>query len=657
MSRSVIDAFKGLNVGSAADASDHEAIYEVSYQYLSKVKQFKDLEAFHNCLVSLINTDKYYKALNLINEVPAEIHQEYPLEKAYVYYKTGNTDLLRAVYDTTINSSGLSQVLLRALKHVMAQSCYQNGDVAFALELYHELISSNAIDSQIDLACNERAILSQLLLKTTSSQKPILDLADSAASYDFIFNNALIELAKGNLARSLDLLNSALDLCKTQNMDADPADLALELTPITLTIAYIYQVTGREEKAIDVLENLDLVDITDLMLQLIVKNNLISVKPAYDNVNYNSRELNYQYNLHHLRLKLTKSQSKVLLKNHLLLSYQTNTLSNQSNYVSNRFIQQFAAESGGDLTPLVYKVLLKLNITFEDIETPEYNRAVSRKLFRFANSELEKNEASDILVVAALLLVAINSKVSKYDQSCLVLEKLVAIELASSNGPLHGSIFESLVEVYELLNGARKLSDLYKALVSKFKSLSVETIRENDSLYKFILAVAVKLLTVNLDAYSVELLNLLSTVKESDVVASLLHSSTEGLLPVEELECDADVEDLLAVNVEELAPALPVPTVKKIRQPDFKVKKNTTKPKFSKHKFFKHASEFDPEKDLDSERWLPMKLRSYYKPSKKDLKKKSGGHQGAVESSPAPQAGPLASSSSKNKKKKKKGKK
>lgn len=41
---------------------------------------------------------------------------------------------------------------------------------------------------------------------------------------------------------------------------------------------------------------------------------------------------------------------------------------------------------------------------------------------------------------------------------------------------------------------------------------------------------------------------------------------------------------------------------------------------------------------LDDERWLPLKLRSYYKPTKKDKKKTSGGHQGAVESSPAPTA-------------------
>lgn len=657
MTRSVIDAFKGLNVGSAQDVSDHEAIYEVSYQYLSKAKQFKDLEAFHNCLVSLINTDKYYKALNLINEVPVEIHQEYPLEKAYVYYKTGNTDLLKAVYDTTINSSGLSLVLLRAMNHVMAQSCYQNGEVALALRLYHELISSNAIDSQIDLACNERAILSQLLLKTSSSQKPMLNLTGATDSYDFIFNNALIELAKGNLTHSLEMLNSALDLCKAQNMDSDPADLALELTPIRLTIAYIYQISGREQEAIDELEEIDLVETTDTMLQLIVKNNLISAKPGYDNVNFCSRELNYHYNLHHLRLKLTRSQSKLMLKNHLLLSYQTNTLSKSSNYVTNRFIKQFAAESEGDLTPLVYKVLLKLNITFEDIESPQYNRAVSRKLFKFANSELEKNESSEILVVTALLLVAINSQVSKYDQSCLVLEKLVAIELASSSSTLHGSIFKALIEVYELLNSSKKLADLYQALVSRFKSLSVDAIRSSDSLYNFILAVAVKLQSVDLDDESDELLKLLSTVKESAVVASLLNSSTEGLLSVEELECDAEVEDLLAVNVEELAPVLPAPTVKKIRQPDFKVKKKTSKPKFSKHKFFKPASEFNPEKDLDLEKWLPMKLRSYYKPSKKDLKKKSGGHQGAIETSPGPQGAPQASSSCKNKKKKKKGKK
>lgn len=657
MTSSVIDAFKGLKVSSAQDVSDHEAIYEVSYHYLAKIKNFQDMEAFHNCLVSLINTDKYYKALNLISEVPADVHKEFPLEKAYVYYKTGKTALLNEVYATTASSSGLSDVLLRALKHVKAQSSYQNGDVATALKLYHELIASNSIDSPIDLACNERAILSQLVFKNNSSQAPTTVVADADDSYDIIFNNALIELAKGNFARSLELLSSALTLCESQNIDSDPVDLALEVSPIKLTIAYIYQVTGREQQAIETLEALGLVDTADLMLQLILKTNLTAVKPISDNVNYASRELNYHYNLHHLKLKLTDSQYKVLLKNHLLLSYQTNTVSKSSTYLTNRFLRQFSEESAGDKTLLVYKVLVKLNITFEDLEDSEQYSAVSRKLLKFATSELEKNEVSDILIAAALLLVAANSKTGKYDQSLLVLERTVAIELASSHVDLHGSIFKVLIELYELTNSAKKLNDLYHALIAKFKTFSVETLRANNSLYDFILAVAVKLLIVDQEQESKELLNLLSSAKDSHVVASLLNSTADGLLPVDELEAEAEVEDLLSVDVEKLVYVPATPSVKKsIRQPEYKVKKKTAKPKFSKHKFFKPESEFNAEKDLDKERWLPMKLRSYYKPSKKDLKKKSGGHQGAVESSPAPQAAPAASSS-KNKKKKKKGKK
>lgn len=659
MSNSVIDAFKGLNVSAAHDVTEHEAIFEVSYQYLSKIKQFRDLESFHNCLVALINTDKYYKAVELIGEVPEDVHAAYPLEKAYVYYKTGNTALLSEVYETTVGSSSTNEVLVRAMKHVLAQSSYQNGDVARALELYHELIASNSIDSLVDLACNERAILSQIAFKTHSAPKPVLDLKASDVTYDIVFNNALIELAQGNFTHSLELLESALDQCTKLNLDSDPVDLALELSPIKLTIAYIYQVTGRQDRALATLESLDLVDTTDLMLKLIFKNNLISVQPALDNANYAGRELNYHHNLHVLRLKLTGSQSKILLKNHLLLSYQTNTISKSSKYLSNIFYKTFSASSQGDLTPLIYKILVKLDITFEDLEDIHQLPAISRKLFKYASAELEKGEPSDILVAGALLLVAINSKTGKYDQSLLILEKVAALDLASTSKVLYGSIYKVLIELYEVTGAAKKLNDLYPPLINKLKSYSAEEIKENGSLYSLILAVAVKLLLVDFEKEAVELLELLSSIKESAVVSSILKSSTDGLAAVEELEADADIEELLAVNVEELVPAPVAATgLKAVRKPEYKVKKKTTKPKFSKHKFYKPASEFNPEKDLDEERWLPYKLRSYYKPSKKELKKKSGGHQGAVESSPAPQAAPQASgSSAKNKKKKKKGKK
>lgn len=77
-----------------------------------------------------------------------------------------------------------------------------------------------------------------------------------------------------------------------------------------------------------------------------------------------------------------------------------------------------------------------------------------------------------------------------------------------------------------------------------------------------------------------------------------------------------------------------------------KITKKKKNPKFGPNKVLK-----DEKLTLDEERWLPMKLRSYYKPTKKDKKKSSGGQQGFTETSTH------SSSLSNNKKKKKKGKK
>lgn len=647
MTSSVIDAFKGLNVAHARDLGDHEAIFEVSYQYLAKIKQFNDLDAFHNCLVALINTDKYYRAIQLIGEVPAEIHAEFPLEKAYVYYKTGKNDLLNKVYQATVTTS-TNEVLARAMKHVMAQNCYQNGDVARALRLYHELIASNSIDSEVDMACNERAILSQVIFQTGATEKPVLSVADT---YDIVFNNALIQLAQGDHSSSLSLLHSALAMCEDQNADADPADLALETLPIKLTIAYVYHVTGRQDQAVDVLESLDMADTLDAMVRLLFRNNLIAASPLNSNANFAARELNYHHNLHALRQKLTAAQSRVLLKNHWLLSYQTNTLSSSSKYVSNRFIREFSAAWEGDVTPSLYKVLLKLNITFEDLQDATQLSSVARKLYKYAHGNVAENSVTDDLAAAALLLVDVDSQSGKYDQSLLVLEAIVDKHATS----VPASLVAALIELYEVSH-SKKLPALYQTLVAGFRTRTADEIKQDARLYKLILAVAVKLLVSAMERESAELLQLLASVNPDDVVvSSILSSNTDKLLPVEKLEAEADVEDLLAINVEDLAPAPAVSGVsKQSREPQYKVSKKR-KPKFSQHKFFKPASDFNADTDLDKERWLPMKLRSYYKPSKKELKKKSGGHQGAVESSPAAQ--PVAPASSKSKKKKKKGKK
>lgn len=671
MSSSLIDAFKELNMSTAQDASDHEAVFEISYQYLSLVKNFNDINAFHNCIVSLINYDRYYRALQLLGEVSEEIHGEFPVEKAYIYYKTGHFDRLKQLYETTIVSPSFDKnsISLRALKHVMAQSYYQNGNISEALRLYRELISSNSVDNEVDMACNERAILSQLAAKENSSETPVSTVSAAEKTYDIVFNDALIVLASGNTSSALKLLEEASAMCLEQNMDSAPADLALEIAPIKLTVAYIYQITGNTQKALGELQSMDLESVTDLMTGLTFRNNYISLSDTPENVNFSIRELNYKDNLHHLRHKLTKPQFQILTKNNLLLSYQSGTLSKKSSFFRSKFSDQYALDFHGDVTLALYKILLKLEISIRDLQSISETKNASRKLFRFCQRKLESTNTDEETVAASLLLVHLNSKWAKYDQAILVLEKLVSVELDAAPERMHASVFGTLINLYETRQShwsIKKLEEFTQALAKKFAALTPATLAENKSLYEFARAFAFKLSAANSAQDPTSILNLLKEANPNDkLVSSVLSGDLSGLVPAEDLASAVDVEELLLVNIEDMIPKQPVSEsslVTRSAVKPFKVTKKTTKPRFSKNKVLKPESSFDAEKDLDKERWLPMKLRSYYKPSKKDLKKKSGGHQGAVELSPAPAAtqAPASSSSSKNKsknKKKKKGKK
>lgn len=666
MSNSVIEAFKGLKVASAQDASDHEAIFEVSYQYLSKIKNFRDLEAFHNCIVSLINSDKYYRALQLIDEVPEDIHVEYPLEKAYVYYKTGKTDLLAQVYQATLDAEDVNDILLRGMKHVVAQSYYQTGNYEAALQLYLDFITNNNVDGEVDLACNERAILSQIGFRSGLAVEPKLVVDPSTETYDIVFNNALIQLKIGSYAESMRLLEAALAQCSEQNLDSDPSELILEIAPIKLTIAYIHQLMGNVDEAIAVLDSLDLAQITDPLLQLLIKNNYRSLQTNNPDPNFVARELDYQHNFHLLRQKLTPKQHQLLLKNHLALSYQSKTLSKSSKYFTNRFYKEFSLQFPGDITPLIYKILVKLDITPEDLESARHTSALSRKIFKFASAEREKDSLSLIPVAAVILLIHVNSQSGNFGQPIALLEKMASTAFSSDenfvDGITNGTVFGLLNGLFVQTESFRRNSEFWQNLLSQLCETSLDALRDNAHFYGIVRSVAFHYLDKE-DAEEVKgLLDKLHAARPEDAVVGAAVGSDVGvLLPLESLASDKSIEDLLAVDVESLVPVKVTKAVSAPRKTaEHKITKKTRKPKFSKHKFYKPDHEFDPLKDLNQERWLPLKLRSNYKPTKKDLKKRAGGHQGVVESSPAPSSAPQPTSGpskSKSKSKKKKGKK
>ncbi|CCE83942.1 Piso0_004539 [Millerozyma farinosa CBS 7064] len=643
---SIAEAYKSLKISSASEVSEHKQIYDISFEYLSKVKQYNDLKSFHNCIVALINLEAYSRALKLISEVPEDVHRGFVLEKAYVYYKTGNSDLLRQLYED--KSYENNAVLARAMKHIVAQDLYRNGNSLEALELYQDLIKNNKeIDNLLDLACNERATLFQL---------SVLDEKDIHAStaqsidetYDLLLNDALIHLSKNELDTAIVLLERASEKCTQSLSDSmSKEDLLVELAPIKLTLAYIYQLTGKKEAALDIMKEVDTSSVNDAMIELIIRNNTWSIKGT-DGVNPNiiHRDLNLAQSLRKLSQKLTKPQYQVILKNHLLLSYASGTLSNKSSYFKQSTLEEWIKTFPGDYSLHLYKVLSTLKVSPEEVSDPSSHKALAKRLYKYATT----TESEHLVTAAAMALTFVNARQGKFNQSILLLEKLIETQLSTHK--LIPGVISTLIYVYERLNRVYSLEELFNKIVGYLREQNVEELKENKTTYNFVRAIACKLLNYN-KSEALRLFEVLSDVDSSDkLVRVILHKlDVSSLHSVDQLTQNTpSVDELLAVDLDTLVPSKPQPvplneSAKKVAN----TKKRQRKPKFSPSKKLK--PDISPD-DLDEERWLPLKLRSYYKPSKKQ-KKKAAGHQGALEPSEASSA-----SSSKNKnKKKKKGKK
>ncbi|EGV61982.1 Signal recognition particle subunit SRP72 [Yamadazyma tenuis] len=655
MSTSIAQAFKKLNVSSVSE--DHVNIFEVSYQYLSNVKKFNDVKSFNNCLVALINLDKYDKALELIKKVKSEeLIQQFSIEVGYIYYKTKQSQLLQELYQRILSRDSTSKFMIRGLKHIVAQDYYQKGEDKQALELYQDLIKENdEIDNSLDLYTNELAIISQLNFSSHELKEPLSSTDEQ--NHDLVFNQALISLSENKATLALSQLDKALELLGYLKLDDE--SYQIEKCPIVLFKAYIYQTEGQKEEALKLLEDLKLNKFNDIMINLIINNNYYAINEVLvdqtgsdRNVNLAQRVLNYQQNLAITARKLNHGQYTTLIQNNILLKYLTNSLTVKSNQLSSFNLSKLVSK--GNFSLLSFKVLIKLGITNEDlISSP---RVVSKKLFKAINkSEITEANFNE-LVACALILLSIDSVSGNYNRSVISLEKLTEFNFKQLSKLLPGLI-GSLVNLYETVDATEKLNKLYNTLIQTLDNAS--SLSHVD--FNFFKVIGFKLLIVNDERYNTVFTKLNQANSEDVLIKNVLHNSSEHLLPVETLVSSVD-DDIVNTDIDSL---IPVSQVSKSSSSSSKVeKKRTKKARFGPSKVLKPADQIN----LDQERWLPLKLRSNYKPKKS--KKKVSTHQGAIESAGASQVSTPSStpaptmsnessagSSKKANKKKKKGKK
>lgn len=654
MAISVADAFKKLRVEHGASESEHEHVFEVSFEYLLKISNYSDTEAFKNCLVALINLDKYHRAYEVAKRVPKSVEPDLLLELAYIYYKLGKLDLVAPLY-AQVKSLPDGDGVKVGMQHIMAQTWYKSGDYIHALEEYHLIIANTNYDSQEDLAVNERAIVSQLdhqpLLSGTTAT---YNTRNYQNNYDLLFNEALVDLSRGLNDKAKERLTRALDVCIVLNSDALERELMAELAPIKLTLAYVFLQDGQTDEYLEITNTINEQLIDDAVTKLIVKNNWYAMQAEKANCNINliNRDLQLMHILHLQAQKLTRLQFQQIFKNSMALRYAAGTLGPKQ--VSHRFSAKYSNEFVGDLLPLVYRTLIKLDIGYEQLQDPGQYDMLSRKVYKHA----KLLTVCDDHIAAALLLVKLNEKNGKYDHSLQILQQLFN-ESISAKRKIIPALFECLHKIYNIVGRPNRARDILgqamQLLVDQRNVLSSDL-----AYFNFAKFVAFESYRQETFPESTEaLFALLAEIDQNDVLVNAVRTqSVDGLTPVEKLvdASSVSIDELLETSVESVGK---MPNDARPRQHVNTTRSKVKKPKHKRPARFSVSKVMKPadQVTVDEERWLPLKLRSYYKPTKKD-KKKVSTHQGAMEPIPAKAAAPIVNTSGgASKKKKKKGKK
>ncbi|GMM27462.1 signal recognition particle subunit [Martiniozyma asiatica (nom. inval.)] len=607
---SLTELFSKLEVYSNAD--DHKKVFDTSLSILKRDKS--NVAALKQCLVALINLDNYNTAEKLIETYSTLIKNsinQFVLELAYIYYKTENATRLKELIPVAHGS--------RAFKHILAQFNYRIGDDATALQLYQELINSDDGSEEVDLSVNERAVVSQLKYYNTQpnvdSVKPLS--MTHHESYDQMFNDALILIINKEYNEALNLLQKTYDLALSSLADSDENDQLSEILPIQAQVAYVKSLLGDKDSAREIINSLTDKLENDKVLKLLVLTNKLSLLNNVDSYSptYLYKELELPNSLKISSQKLSKPQKNIIERNSLLLGYLCGkNIKNASINHQNEFPE----------SALPYALASTIGqVERSEIVNPTI--ASAKKIFKLAT-----NESSNLPF--AFLSAQISIAVGNFENAALVLEK--SIEQSNDeilNLPTVGRI---LYGIYESLDRKSMCS---KLLVKIQKVLINKTEMSNEEI-KYAVFVSLKLLAVD-ESLGLQLLYKIGKgeMLENDFNKSDIQRLTKSV------NVDLMIKNGLTPLFKNASAVTGSTTTLKIN----KTKRSRIKPK----KLTKNL-----QAKIDSERWLPMKDRSYYIPKRsKKAKDTQGGHIDAATEQALNISAPneSAASSSKNKKKKK----
>ncbi|PKU45908.1 signal recognition particle subunit srp72 [Limosa lapponica baueri] len=552
-----------------------------------------DVTALQCKVVCLIQNGNFKEALSVINTHSKVLTSDViAFEKAYCEYRLNRIEnALKTIQSASQQTD--------KLKELYGQVLYRLERYDDCLAAYRDLIRNSQDEYEEERKTNLSAVVAA---QSTWEKVMPEDLGLREATYELCYNSACALIGQGKLNEAMKKLQKAEELCRqslSEDSDVTEEDIEAELAIIHGQMAYIMQLQGRTEDALQLYNQIIKLKPTDVGLLAVIANNIITINK--DQNVFDSKKKVKLTNAEGVEHKLSKKQLQAIEFNKALLAMYTNQ-ADQCRKLS----ASLQSQSPEHLLPVLIQAA-------QLCREKQHAKAVGL-LQDFADQH--PANAAEIKLTMAQLKIAQGS----VTKACMILRSIE--ELQHKPGMVsalvtmysHEEDIDSAIEVFtqaiQWYQQFQPKSPVHLSLIREAANFKLkhgrkkEAISDLEELWKQN-PKDVHTLAQLISAYS------LVDPEKAKVLSKHLPSSDTMSLKV---DVDALENSHGATYVRKKAGKLTGDSQQKEQgQGDVKKKKKKKKGKLPKN--------YDPKVTPDPERWLPMRERSYYRGRKKGKKK------------------------------------
>ncbi|KAK5699113.1 Signal recognition particle subunit SRP72 [Elasticomyces elasticus] len=586
---------------------DHEEVLKAANSAIKHSKN--DPDAHHAKIVALLKLDRFDDATHAFEAGGEKLKEKARLEYAYTLYKTG-----KPLEAAEVARQGEQ----RGYKHVAAQASYRTEDFRRAAELYKDLAAHPEDDAEADLRINTGAVDAQLEWtdrgELVQKKKPG---REDLEAFETAYNAACGSIARGELGQGEVLLKRARDLCNSLE-DLSEAEKQAELLPITVQQVYVLARQGRMAQAGEMAQSVDPRSIPDASTRHIAQVNSMAASEAPANPflaqrliakGISSSEPDHPF----------RFQTSILIQNKHAVDLQSSKFGGTADATS----QILAKQQSPNLDAYYNSVSVANAAAHAKSQT---GKDALKQILPLL--ERRPNDIGLILTIVQLYVTTGNaaSAITLMESFLARLEQ--SRDAAQAEARYAPGLVSAIVSLYH--NAGRRSHarrELSKAAQHWRRKKGNERPAGGVHLLK---AAGSTLLESEEDEHrqlATDIFTDLHKEDESDryAAAGLLAASPESatkaqtasLQPVERLIASIDVDDLESAGIAQPPSDAAAVTTRKRPADDTAKPAKPKRPRPSRL-----PKDYDPNKALDPERWLPLKDRSTYRPKGKKGKAK-----------------------------------